>query len=101
MSEYLELKEIGSHKYAKTTSTDFKPQQFLDLWGDEMFNQDATKELSKLYLKMHSINTKLKTLDLEQEIFVQDEKEYLLARNELELEMLDVIKHIGEASGRL
>lgn len=66
-----------------------------------MFNQDTTKELSKLYLKMHSINTKLKTLDLEQELFVKDEREYLLARNELELEMLDVIKHIGEASGRL
>jgi len=66
-----------------------------------MFNQDTTKELSKLYLKMHSINTKLKTLDLEQEIFVKEEKEYLLARNELELEMLDVIKQIGEASGRL
>ena len=66
-----------------------------------MFNQDTTKELSKLYLKMHSINTKLKVLDLEREIFVRDEKEYLLARNELELEMLDVIKQIGEASGRL
>ena len=66
-----------------------------------MFNQDTTKQLSKLYLKMHSINTKLKTLDLEQEIFVKEEKEYLLARNELELEMLDVIKQIGEASGRL
>ena len=66
-----------------------------------MFNSETTKELSKLYLKMHSINTKLKTLDLEQEIFVRDEKEYLLARNELELEMLDVIKQIGEASGRL
>ena len=66
-----------------------------------MFNQDTTKELSKLYLKMHSINTKLKVLDLEQEIFVRDEKEYLLARNELELEMLGVIKQIGEASGRL
>ena len=66
-----------------------------------MFNQDTTKELSKLYLKMHSINTKLKTLDLEQEIFVKEEKEYLLARNELELEMLDVTKQIGEASGRL
>ena len=66
-----------------------------------MFNQDTTKELTKLYLKMHSINTKLKVLDLEQEIFVRDEKEYLLARNELELEMLGVIKQIGEASGRL
>ena len=66
-----------------------------------MFNQDTTKELSKLYLKMHSINTKLKTLDLEQELFVKDEKEYLLARNELELERLDAIKQIGEASGRL
>ena len=66
-----------------------------------MFNQDTTKELSKLYLKMHSINTKLKTLDLEQEIFVRDEKEYLLARNELELEMLDLIKQIGEASSML
>ena len=66
-----------------------------------MFNQDTTKELSKLYLKMHSINTKLKTLDLEQEIFVKEEKEYLLARNELELEMLDVIKQIGKASEML
>ena len=66
-----------------------------------MFNQDTTKELSKLYLKMHSINTKLKTLDLEQEIFVRDEKEYLLARNELELEMLDVVKQISEASEML
>ena len=66
-----------------------------------MFNSETTKELSKLYLKMHSINTKLKTLDLEQELFVKEEKEYLLARNELELEMLDVIKQIGEASGRL
>ena len=66
-----------------------------------MFNQDTTKELSKLYLKMHSINTKLKTLDLEQELFVKDEKEYLLARNELELEMLDVVKQIGEASSML
>ena len=66
-----------------------------------MFNSETTKELSKLYLKMHSINTKLKTLDLEQELFVKDEKEYLLTRNELELEMLDVIKQIGEASGRL
>ena len=66
-----------------------------------MFNQDTTKELSKLYLKMHSINTKLKTLDLEQELFVKDEKGYLLARNELELEMLDVVKQIGEASEML
>ena len=66
-----------------------------------MFNSETTKELSKLYLKMHSINTKLQTLDLEQELFVRDEKEYLLARNELELEMLDVVKQIGEASGRL
>ena len=66
-----------------------------------MFNQDTTKELSKLYLKMHSINTKLKTLDLEQELFVKEEKEYLLARNELELEMLDVVKQIGEASSML
>ena len=66
-----------------------------------MFNQDTTKELSKLYLKMHSINTKLKTLGLEQELFVKDEKEYLLARNELELEMLDVVKQIGEASSML
>lgn len=66
-----------------------------------MFNSGTTKELSKLYLKMHSINTKLKTLDLEQEIFVKEEKEHLLARNELELEMLEVVKQIGEASGRL
>lgn len=66
-----------------------------------MFNSETTKELSKLYLKMHSINTKLKTLDLEQEIFVRDEKEYLLARNGLELEMLDVIKQIGKASEML
>ena len=66
-----------------------------------MFNSETTKELSKLYLKMHSINTKLKTLDLEQEIFVKEEKEYLLARNELELEMLDVVKQIGEASSML
>ena len=66
-----------------------------------MFNQDTTKELSKLYLKMHSINTKLKNLDLEQELFVKDEKGYLLARNELELEMLDVVKQIGEASEML
>lgn len=66
-----------------------------------MFNQDTTKEFSKLYLKMHSINTKLKALDLEQELFVKDEREYLLARNELELEMLDVIKQIGEASSML
>lgn len=66
-----------------------------------MFNTESTKQLSKLYLKMHSINTKLKTLDLEQEIFVRDEKEYLLARNELELEMLDVIKQIGKASEML
>ena len=66
-----------------------------------MFNSETTKELSKLYLKMHSINTKLKTLDLEQELFVKDEKEYLLARNELELEMLDVVKQIGEASSML
>ena len=66
-----------------------------------MFNQDTTKELSKLYLKMHSTNTKLKTLDLEQELFVKDEKEYLLARSELELEMLDVVKQIGEASEML
>ena len=48
-----------------------------------MFNQDTTKELSKLYLKMHSINTKLKVLDLEQEIIVRDEKEHLLTRNTL------------------
>lgn len=66
-----------------------------------MFNSETTKELSKLYLKMHSINTKLKTLDLEQELFVKDEREYLLARNELELEMLDVVKQIGEASSML
>ena len=66
-----------------------------------MFNSETTKELSKLYLKMHSINTKLKTLDLEQELFVKEEKEYLLARNELELEMLDVIKQISEASSML
>ena len=66
-----------------------------------MFNQDTTKELSKLYLKMHSINTKLKALDLEQELFAKEEREYLLARNELELEMLDVIKQIGEASSML
>ena len=38
-----------------------------------MFNQDTTKELSKLYLKTHSINTKLKVLDFEQELFVNDE----------------------------
>ena len=66
-----------------------------------MFNQDTTKELSKFYLKMHSINTKLKVLDLEQELFVKDEKDYVLARNELELEMLDVIKQIGKASEML
>ena len=66
-----------------------------------MFNQDTTKELSKLYLKMHSINTKLKALDLEQEILFRDEKEYLLARNELELEMLGVIKQIGAVSNSL
>lgn len=66
-----------------------------------MFNSETTKELSKLYLKMHSINTKLKALDLEQELFVKDEREYLLARNELELEMLDVVKQIGEASEML
>ena len=71
-----------------------------NIFKDLTISQDTTKELSKLYLKMHSINTKLKTLDLEQEIFVRDEKEYLLARNELELEMLDVIKQIGEVSGR-
>lgn len=66
-----------------------------------MFNQDTTKELSKLCLKMHSINTKLKALDIEQELFVKEEREYLLARNELELEMLDVIKQIGKASEML
>ena len=66
-----------------------------------MFNQDTTKELSKLYLKTHSINTKLKVLDFEQELFVKDEKEYLLSRNELELEMLDVIKQIGAVSNNL
>lgn len=66
-----------------------------------MFNTESTKQLSRLYLKMHSINTKLKALDLEQELFVKDEREYLLARNELELEMLDVIKQIGKASEML
>ena len=66
-----------------------------------MFNQDTMKELSKLYLKTHSINTKLKVLDFEQELFVKDEKEYLLSRNELELEMLDVIKQIGAVSNNL
>ena len=66
-----------------------------------MFNQDTMKELSKLYLKTHSINTKLKVLDFEQELFFKDEKEYLLSRNELELEMLDVIKQIGAVSNNL
>ena len=66
-----------------------------------MFNTESTKQLSKLYLKLHTINDKLKTLDIEQELFVKDEREYLLARNELELEMLDVIKQIGKTSEML
>ena len=64
-------------------------------------SQSRYKELSKLYLKTHSINTKLKVLDFEQELFFKDEKEYLLSRNELELEMLDVIKQIGAVSNNL
>ncbi len=73
-----------------------------------MFNTESTKQLSKLYLKLHSINDKLRTLDIEQETHkVKDQGfddsygEYLTTRNELELEMLDVIKQIGVVSNSL
>lgn len=67
-----------------------------------MFNTESTKQLSKLYLKLHTINDKLKALDIEQEVFAnKDYISYLEQKNELELEMLDVIKQIGAVSNNL
>ena len=64
-----------------------------------MFNIETTKELSKLYYELHSVNLKIHNLDIEQEVFATtDYVSYLERKNKLELDVLDVVQKIGKAS---
>ena len=67
-----------------------------------MFSIETTKELSKLYYALHSVNIKIHNLDIEQEVFANaDYVSYLERKNKLELDMLDVVQKIGKVSEML
>lgn len=67
-----------------------------------MFNIESTKELSKLYYELHSVNLKIHNLNIEQEVFAnKDYISYLEQKGKLELDMLDVVQKIGKASEML
>ena len=67
-----------------------------------MFNIETTKELSKLYYELHSVNIKIHNLNIEQEVFAnKDYASYLEQKNKLELDMLDVVQKIGKTSEML
>lgn len=64
-----------------------------------MFNIETTKELSKLYYELHSVNLKIYNLTIEQEVFAnKDYASYLEQKHKLELDMLDIVQKIGKTS---
>lgn len=67
-----------------------------------MFNIETTKDLSKLYYELHSVNLKIHNLTIEQEVFAnKDYASYLGQKHKLELDMLLVVQKIGKASEML
>ena len=64
-----------------------------------MFNIETTKELSKLYYELHSVNLKIHNLDIEQEVFVkEDTLAYQNERGILTIKLLDIVQKIGKAA---
>ena len=53
-----------------------------------------TKELNSLFLKLHTVNSKIESLDLEYDSTGKDKEQYLLARTELEDESLNILRQI-------
>ena len=64
-----------------------------------MFSIETTKELSKLYCELHSVNLKIHNLEVEQEVFVkEDALAYQNERGLLTIKLLDIVQKIGEVS---
>ena len=64
-----------------------------------MFSIETTKELSKLYYELHSVNLKIHNLEVEQEVFVkEDALAYQNERGLLTIKLLDIFQKIGEVS---
>lgn len=53
-----------------------------------------TKELNSLFLKLHTVNNKIESLDLEYDSTGKGKEEYLLTRTELEDESLNILRQI-------
>ena len=58
----------------------------------------STKELNSLFLKLHAVNNKIDSLDLEYALSGKGKKEYLLARTELEDDVLNILRQIESTS---
>ena len=68
----------------------------------QVFNIETTKELSKLYYELHSVNLKIHNSDIEQEVFVkEDTLAYQNERVLLTIKLLDIVQKIGKASEML
>ena len=64
-----------------------------------MFSIETTKELSKLYYELHSVNLKIHSLEVEQDVFVkEDALAYQNERGLLTIKLLDIVQKIGKAS---
>lgn len=53
-----------------------------------------TKELNSLFLKLHTVNSKIESLDLEYDSTGKGKEQYLLTRTELEDESLNILRQI-------
>lgn len=54
----------------------------------------STKEINSLFLKLHTVNSKIESLDLEYDSTGKGKEQYLLARTELEDESLNILRQI-------
>lgn len=54
----------------------------------------STKELNSLFLKLHTVNSKIESLDLEYDSTGKGKEQYLLTRTELEDESLNILRQI-------
>ena len=57
-----------------------------------------TKEINSLFLKLHTVNNKIESLDLEYDSTGKGKEEYLLARTELEDDVLNILLQIESTS---
>ena len=58
----------------------------------------SAKEINSLFLKLHTVNSKIESLDLEYDSTGKGKEQYLLARTELEDESLNILRQIESTS---